>query len=198
MFWPMPWNASIMQRNVENVKFCCVHAQKSSSNFWLSWWNMDTLANSKSSTIIVLVKLSSILPAVSTNAVSSHQDSMFQLMTSKNGQTTFCHHVNSGKLSIKKSDKVSITSIPIGNLTMNLWTFIQIFIPKLAKTINNSMPNLTSKSHIQFWFIPVFFLSFSVMLFWPLAAELWITKKPDENISEAKSSVSSFKKTTKQ
>lgn len=55
----------------------------------------DILVNSKSSMIIVPRKLSLNLMAVSTSAVSSHQDSMFRCTRLKSGSWTFYHLVSS-------------------------------------------------------------------------------------------------------
>lgn len=61
-------------------------------------------------------------------------------------------------------------------------------------------PNLNNfNCHHEWILIWVFLFSFSfaVMLCWPQAEVSWITKKPEESISEAKFSVSSFKKQKK-
>lgn len=126
-YWPMPWNASTTPRSAVSVRCCCVPAQRWSSSSWLWWWSTDTLASSRSLTIIALARLLSTLPDVWTNAALSRHALMCPSTILRSGPTICCPLVS------------------------------------------------------------------SAMSFWPHPAALWITRRPGENIWEAKSLVSSSK-----
>lgn len=126
-YWPMPWNASTTPRSAVSVRCCCVPARRWSSSSWLWWWSTDTLASSRSLTIIALARLLSTSPDVWTNAASSRHALMCPSTTLRSGPTICCPLVS------------------------------------------------------------------SAMSFWPHPAALWITRRPGENIWEAKSLVSSSK-----